>query len=544
MKREIVSRVACGHTPFTCQEMCGKAFDGSSTVSSGDDTRTTTDSACFGERDHQNILYKPCDGEDMTISSVEDAYTLLDMQRVLFTTEGHTFLLWPSLKSRSKDGTKMSKKHSKRGKKINKKRRGGAQGYRRHLSSSSSSKCPNDKLQQEGDRDRVNSGANAQSTSDQLAKGKKNAKMKKKKKNSPNIVDADIISHDRANEEQELETMSKSSSDLDSLSRAIGAYIATNGDHKFSIECSYKGTCKLVRAEDTISQRGSQTDWNIIDVDMYIAKIPNLIVEDAAATTTDDLDDHNDVEQAEEGMVEEKEENEDGKNKVGENKEDVETFQRLTQLDAIEIPLSESSESILPVTSMTASPALFGPKLPSSAETETKETPLSVQLNMIEPFYFGCADPTTLDPSLKGSATLDPSIKHSMGFGMIVYRGLCSFTQKARLAQWLGSSLVVVVDSDTQGFVADPPQRSKTELQEEKNSLNLFFQQLRSGQLPTELGKTPPPTSSPTHEAMLLIFCFDYYFLFICKIILFQKIFQRVRSRKHFQWQMMVQVCT
>ena len=72
---------------------------------------------------------------------------------------------------------------------------------------------------------------------------------------------------------------------------------------------------------------------------------------------------------------------------------------------------------------------------------------------------------------------------------MIVYRGLCSFTQKARLAQWLGSSLLVVVDSDTQGYVHNPPSRSTTEQKEEVNRLDLFFQQLRRGQLPDELGK-------------------------------------------------------
>jgi hypothetical protein len=168
--------------------------------------------------------------------------------------------------------------------------------------------------------------------------------------------------------------------------------------------------------------------------------------------------------------------------------------------------------SIAPTTAivaMTASPALFGPGIPASsfvveevvdssnADSSNADSMhsmgrpgISAQLNMIEPFYFGCADPADLDPSLKGSVALDPSLKHSEGFGMIVYRGLCSFTQKARLAQWLGSSLLVVVDSDTQGYVHNPPSRSTTEKKEEVNRLDLFFQQLRRGQLPDELGKS------------------------------------------------------
>ena len=112
---------------------------------------------------------------------------------------------------------------------------------------------------------------------------------------------------------------------------------------------------------------------------------------------------------------------------------------------------------------------------------------LSVHLNMVEPFYYGCADPDTLDPSLEGSVT--NILGSSSGFGMIVYRGKCSFTQKARLAEWLGSSLLVVVDSDTEGFVTNPPKKSSTQQQQEQKRVQLFYTQLRNGVLPDELGK-------------------------------------------------------
>ena len=109
------------------------------------------------------------------MSSVKDAYTLLDMQRVVFTTEGHTFLLWPSLRSRRKDKPN-AKPTSKRGKKINQQRRRGTkqqqqQQQQRRLQHAGE-KCPNEQLKQEGEGG-VNSVANAQHTSDELVRVKK-----------------------------------------------------------------------------------------------------------------------------------------------------------------------------------------------------------------------------------------------------------------------------------------------------------------------------------------------------------------------------------
>jgi len=59
------------------------------------------------------------------------------------------------------------------------------------------------------------------------------------------------------------------------------------------------------------------------------------------------------------------------------------------------------------------------------------------------------------------------------------------------LAEWLGSSLVIVIDSDTEGYVLQPPKKTMSEQQFEKERVTLFFQQLRKGILPIELANIP-----------------------------------------------------
>jgi hypothetical protein len=116
-------------------------------------------------------------------------------------------------------------------------------------------------------------------------------------------------------------------------------------------------------------------------------------------------------------------------------------------------------------------------------------SPLVVSINMIEDFFYGCEDPDDLDPSLHHMVLHDPYYaSEENGFGMLVYRGQCSFVQKARLAEWLGCSLLIVIDSDTEGYVHDPPEKTSAEVEQEDDRVQTFFRQLRGGSLPRELG--------------------------------------------------------
>ena len=279
--------------------------------------------------------------------------------------------------------------------------------------------------------------------------------------------------------------------------------------------------------EDTILSQTQQNgqhmnDWNILDVAMYLARVSEeneMEVEMRENFRKQKTEEAEEEEEEEDREQHREEGTNDSTNDDSTN--DVDSWlvgRRLTtQDDALAIPehfiqphLASSPTS--PIVYLTASPALFGTEVPmpeqerqerqerqeqqeQQEEQEEQEmndllhqsARLSVHLNMVEPFYYGCADPDTLDPSLEGSVT--NILGSSSGFGMIVYRGKCSFTQKARLAEWLGSSLLVVVDSDTEGFVTNPPKKSSTQQQQEQKRVQLFYTQLRNGVLPDELGK-------------------------------------------------------
>ena len=607
----ITSKVNCGHAPFTCEEKCREAAtestestDSTNTANTANNNGDAVDSSVSSSCNENNnepddIMERSCRDPTMVMSTKQDAYPLLDMERVVFTTEGHSFLLWPSLRSRpSRNDPKISTK-SKRSKKVNKRRTstrkknssGGRSRSSTTSTTSSSSKCPNVEVTQESvDNDSVE---RAQSTSDTLAKQRKAAKkknneqkakkkfkkeqktknQKKKKKKtskaasptpkaaipptSSRIVDEPIVKEEHGDET----VLSKSSDDemddtndkdfdlngldgldgLDALTDAIGVHISTTGLHQFSIECNYKGVCTLGAPSSTIGV-SDIPNFDFIDVTMYIANDVENVVETVSKDEIFDRlfgkEDHQEEDSNtmnDDGVIPPLSEAESAaihsvphanlKNEE-ENNEDEESFQVLTSVpissnNALTISDPDTKKDTT-IFQMVASPALFGPPVPfaststtvskseqeehdeereahESGESEDRmnddeetmmedSSPalLTVSINMIEGFFYGCQDPKDLDPTLKNSA-----FSNGTGFGMVVYRGQCSFVQKAKLAEWLGSSLVIVIDSDTEGYVLQPPKKTMSEQQFEKERVTLFFQQLRKGILPIELANIP-----------------------------------------------------
>ena len=315
---------------------------------------------------------------------------------------------------------------------------------------------------------------------------------------------------------------------LDALTDAIGVHISTTGLHQFSIECNYKGVCTLGAPSSTIGV-SDIPNFDFIDVTMYIANDVENVVETVSKDEIFDQLFGNEDHQEEDSNTM----NDDGVLPPLSEAESAaihsvphDSFQVLTS-----VPISSNNALTIrdpdtkkdtTIFQMIASPALFGPPIPfastfttvskseqeehdeereahESGESEDRmnddeetmmedSSPalLTVSINMIEGFFYGCQDPKDLDPTLKNSA-----FSNGTGFGMVVYRGQCSFVQKAKLAEWLGSSLVIVIDSDTEGYVLQPPKKTMSEQQFEKERVTLFFQQLRKGILPIELANIP-----------------------------------------------------
>ena len=287
---------------------------------------------------------------------------------------------------------------------------------------------------------------------------------------------------------------------LDALTAAIGSHIAATNGAKFTIECNHNGVCSLVidRGKDA-GMNGYQESWDYIDVEMFVARNPL----------------------------------------GGSASGSVKSWEQFV----LEVIDPDDTSLTTKVVNMTASPALFGPEVPfrrkdspdtsseqtaesfvdgmrdedgwihdqsddgssskndgnsseAEGENETRQilkeesSSLVVSINMVEDFFYGCEDPDDLDPSLQDMVLNDPYYaSDENGFGMLVYRGQCSFVQKAKLAEWLGCSLLIVIDSDTEGYVQDPPEKTSAELEQEDSRVQTFFQQLREGSLPVELGK-------------------------------------------------------
>ena len=570
----IVSRVGCDHELFTCEEKCRHASvnspdttsSSSSSSSSTEDQQTATECS--------DMFTETCPDKTMTLSTHEDSYPLLDMQRVVFTTEGHTFLLWPSLRSRTAENDKRNKHDRKqqkqyrstRSKKLNHeqrlKRKEKAQRIRRRRRrrqrrTSDTNQCHQpaeaevvvQEMQQEFEHSNTNSFVErAQQTSDTLAEKKKKErderrkrmkeieeeKKKKKKKTGkkleaeekednvivaeedalPPVIVDEILPVDHLEEKSStieigLDVGLDVSLDvgLDALTNAIGHHIAETGGHRFAIECDYTGMCTLGTAAPTIQI--SRKDWELITVNMYIAQHSEN-VEDTEEYGADGLDGLDETDEKD-GLVE----TDDDVHSSATSNENINKHPSLsptTMSKDLALHVHDPDTNMkTDVVSILASPALFGPEIPwnqedhenyqqelrdmmtTSSDLTSMEqdylqqewSPLTVNINMIDGYYYGCNHIDDLDISLKNKYATEGG----SGFAMIVYRGQCSFVQKAKVAEWFGSSLVIVIDSDTEGFVENPPKKSMHEINHERSRVDTFFHQLRKGELPNELSK-------------------------------------------------------
>ena len=412
---------------------------------------------------------------------------LLDLERSVFTTEGHIFPLWPSLRSRNHRSLERSS-----GRQSSKKPTGARAENRRRMVEAQSKATAEQKEKRQKKKEAEMGRKAAEHKSEEEEKMQVLARVREPNDHG----DDDETFEDEDTWSEEMDTSSQHASTqtgaglnsplkiapprndlsashrlgLDALASSLGAHYARNGlGAAFNIECDYNGIC-------TISQRLSLGDteqfrqkWDYVDIDFFFSSSPT-------SDSTADSSQQKCFQVASKGASEEKKEGirfsnrklDGSPNEAAQKISDAVLASRRRHLNvaSIEADLPNGTSFYAGHFHVVGSPAMFGTPIPSfdaftteavrqenhsfySASSDSAAADnmainnieidvdvLVANLTMVSPFYYGCQDPLDLDPSLEGML-----LKVSAGVeeqadavtpevGVILFRGECSFVAK------------------------------------------------------------------------------------------------------------------